>query len=372
MPLEHDSGNGKKYLFDLLNIEDDNLIMDPEFSKKEKMVGIFIVSVTIMMLTLMVIVGRGKDWFKTYVPYYTIFEESYNLKENAAVKLFKTDIGKVTQITLIENKVRVKLLIQEKYASRIRQNSITVVESPTFIGSEYVSIKAGTMDAPLIPKNGVIPSRRKKSVEDFLSEFQVEKTARMFMQAVQNFSEMALLLRSPEGPLLSTLDALNHTIAHTQNIARKLDDGSGTMGNLLSSNDLHIALRSNLDQVETILDYINQAASKTPMAMEQVQNNLYAISRIGKEVYHRVESTKGIVSELESSIALLKVTLANIERSSHDIPEITDSTKDGIQEIRDGVENIDHAVKSFQKNFFFRSAQTVDAVEPGLDAGLRQ
>jgi phospholipid/cholesterol/gamma-HCH transport system substrate-binding protein len=346
--------------------------MDSEFSRKEKIVGIFMVCVTIMMLALMVILGRGKDWFKTYVPYYTYFEESYNLKENAAVKLFKADIGKVSQITLIEDKVKVKLLIHEQYAARIRQNSLTAVESPTFIGSEYVSIKAGSSDSPLIPKNGVIPSKRKKSIEDILNEFQVEKTAHMLMQAVQNLSEIASLLRSPDGPLLSTLDALSRTTDHVQNIARKLDDGSGTMGNLLSSDDLLLALKANLKQVETILGQINQAAAKTPAAMDQVQDNLQAISRIGQEVYHRVESTKGLVTELESGIALLKMTLSNLEKGSQDIPEITDSTKDGIQEIRDGVENIDNVVRSFQKNFFFRSAQAIESVGDGLDAGLRQ
>jgi phospholipid/cholesterol/gamma-HCH transport system substrate-binding protein len=346
--------------------------MDPEFNKKEKIVGTFIVSVTIMMLTLLVIVGRGKDWFKTYVPFYTIFEESYNLKENAAVKLFKADIGKVSQITLIENKVKVKLLILEKYASQIRQNSIAVVESPTFIGSEYVSIKAGTLDYPIIKKNGVISSKRKKSLEDILNEFEVEKTARMLMRAIQNFSEMALLLKSPEGPLLSTLGTLNQTLAHVQNITRKLDNGSGTVGNLLSSDGLLKDLKFNLRQVETILGHINQAASKTPLAMEQVQENLDTIAHIGKEVYDRVESSKRLVTELEISIALVKAALTNMERGSQDIPEITDSAKEGIQEIREGVENIDSVVKSFQKSFFFRSAQTRETVGQGLDAGLRQ
>ena len=45
-------------------------------------------------------IGRGQGLFKKYVTYYTTFNESYNLQTNAAVKLFKTDIGKVKQITL--------------------------------------------------------------------------------------------------------------------------------------------------------------------------------------------------------------------------------------------------------------------------------
>ncbi|MCJ7616946.1 MAG: hypothetical protein MUO43_10470, partial [Desulfobacterales bacterium] len=69
--------------------------MEVDYNKKEKIVGTFVIGIVILMLTMLIIIGRGKDWFKTYIIYYTTFEESYNLKENAAVKLYKADIGKV-------------------------------------------------------------------------------------------------------------------------------------------------------------------------------------------------------------------------------------------------------------------------------------
>lgn len=73
-------------------------------------------------------------------------DESYNLQINAAVELFKTDIGKVKKINLVENRVRVTLEILEEYAPRIRMDSIASVESPTFIGDGYVSIKPGSQN----------------------------------------------------------------------------------------------------------------------------------------------------------------------------------------------------------------------------------
>jgi len=169
--------------------------MDLDFSIREKIVGMFIISITILLLGTVIIIGRGKDWFKTYIPYYTALDESYNLQENTAVKLFNTDIGKVKKITLVGDKVKVDLLILEKFELRIRSDALITIKSPTLIGSEYISIIPGRKDAPLIPHGGLIPSQRKKSIYDYLDEFEVEKTGKMLVEAIQDISEIVKTIR---------------------------------------------------------------------------------------------------------------------------------------------------------------------------------
>ena len=80
--------------------------MEMEFSRIERLVGMFVIGVTILLLSTLVIIGRGRDWFETYIPYYTTFNESYNLQENAAVKLLVIIIT-VRVITLIFHKILV-------------------------------------------------------------------------------------------------------------------------------------------------------------------------------------------------------------------------------------------------------------------------
>ncbi|MGD9212743.1 MAG: MlaD family protein, partial [Desulfobacteraceae bacterium] len=149
--------------------------MDLTFNRMERIVGTFVIGIIILLLSTVVIIGRGKNWFEKSVIYFTTFNEGYNLQINTPVKLFKADIGKVKKITLVENKVKVKLSILQKYQSRIRMDSVAVVESPTFIGSEYVSIVPGSTEALPIPEEGEIPSRERTSIADILEKFQVEK-----------------------------------------------------------------------------------------------------------------------------------------------------------------------------------------------------
>ncbi len=332
--------------------------MDLDFSRKEKTVGTFIILIIIILLTTVVIIGRGKDWFKTYITYYTTFDESYNLDENAAVKLFKADIGKVKKIILVEDKVNVRLAILEEYASRIRHDSVAIVESPTFIGSEYISIKPGSADSPLIIAGGQINSMAKKSIADLLSEFHVEETAKKVIKAVQDLSEITQIMRDPDGPFFTAINNINKTISHFESIARDIQAGKGTVGNILKSKELLQTVLDNLDKVAQILDSIAETSSKTPEIADKVQDNMAVMEKIGGEILDSISSIKRILKE--------------VEEGSHDIPEVTQSTKRGINEIRDGVENIDKVVESLQKNILIRSNLPPEPKGKNIDAGLRQ
>ena len=296
--------------------------MELDFNKKEKTAGIFIIGIAILLLATVIIIGRGKDWFKTYITYYTAFEESYNLMVDTPVKLFNADIGKVKNITLVGDKVKVKLIILKDYQSRIRTDSVATVESPTLIGSEYISIIPGSKDAPLIPQEGDIPSRAKRSIADLLNEFQVEKTIKMVVDAVQEISRIVLLLRDPEGPLFTALDNANKTLAHIEKITRDISSGKGTLGNIVKSRDLLDHIHQNLDKVEDAVD-------------------------------------------------TLKTILSNIEKGSHDIPKVTQSATKGIHEIRSAVEDIDEVVQSLKQNFLIRSNLPPETKAENVDAGLR-
>lgn len=339
--------------------------MELEFKKREKAVGTFIIVVAALLLTTVVLIGRGQDWFKIYVVYYTTFDESYNIDVNTAVKLYKAEIGKVKKITITEDKVRVKLAIQEEYASRIRIDTIATVESPTFlIGNEYVSIKPRRKDTPLIPRGGDITSREKKSIAEVLEEFQVAETSRKLVSAVHEFSEIAHVLRDPDGPLFSIIYNINKVVDDVQ-------AGYGTVGSLLKSRELIEVILARLDQAGTILENISNASVHVPEAVNRVNDNLETLKQIEGGVLENVDNIKIIVRDVEESVKKLKVIVSNIEKGSHDVPEITQSTKKGIQEMRDGMENINKVVHSLQTNFLIRSNIPKETEGEAIDSGLR-
>jgi phospholipid/cholesterol/gamma-HCH transport system substrate-binding protein len=324
--------------------------MELDFSKKEKIVGTFIISVAVLLLVTVVIIGRGKDWFKKYITYYTVFDEGYNLQTDTAVKLFSANIGKVKGITLVGDKVEVTLKILDDFRSRIRTDSIATVKSPTLIGSEYISIIPGSKDAPLIPVGGEIPSRPRKSISNYLEEFQVEKTAKMIVEAAQEISRIVKTMRDPKGPLFEAFEHANKTLAHLETITRDIASGEGTVGSIIKS--------------RALLDHIHQN-------LDKVGDDLAALEKIETGVLENIPSIKKIVKDVEEAVETLKLILANLEKGSHDIPRVTRSAAQGIHEIRGAVDNIDKVVKSLKKNFLIKRNLPPEPEAKNVDAGLR-
>jgi len=325
--------------------------MDPAFTPKEKAAGAFIVMVCLVLFAIFGVIGKGKNWFKSYRIYYITFNEGYNLQVGAPVKLFKADIGKVEEITPVEDKVKVKIAVLEDYAGRIRKDVVAKVESPTFIGSEYISIKPGSSGASLLPEGSILPSQEKKSVSDILEEFQVEKTAKKFIQAVQDLSEAAELLRDRQGPLVSSLENLNRSTKHLEKIISDIEAGKGTIGSLLKSETLYESIAVTLDKLGETIENIRQASAEAPGTMESIRSILEAVNQNLKQI---------------------QTVISDLEEGSRDIPEITQTTKEGIREIREGVERVDRVVRSIQENVLIRSNLPPLKEGKSLDADLRR
>ncbi len=345
--------------------------MTLDFTSKEKIVGAFAIGMTILILATVIIIGRGKDWFRASVVFYATFNESYNLKKNAAVKMYSTDIGTVKDITITGDKVKLTLKIFKDFAPRIKTNAIASVESPTLIGDEYVSIKPGRPDFLPLPENGQMRTVAKKSITDILEEFEIEKTAKMVVSAIQGISETAQELRAPDGPLMVSLHKIEQTTTHLESLTANLQAGEGTAGSIFKSRELIEALLARIDKLGEILDDLSRATAKTPQTVELVNTNLETLKRFSTKASGSFSRLENILREVDESIQSIKTTLANFEEGSHDIPAIINSARHGIDEIRDSIEDADKIIQSIQKNPLIRS-NLPPAPETGpTDAGLR-
>ena len=314
--------------------------MQLTFDKREKIVGFFVLSIFILLLTTIVIVGRGKNWFKKNITYYAVFDESYNLQEQAAVKLHNTDIGTVDDISLVNDKVRVRLKILEDYASRIRVDTIVTVESPTLIGSEFISLKTGNKKAPLVPPEGTIKSVAKKSISDMLAGFELEKTAKLISKILDNVHTITSELEKPRGPLFSLISNTNRSIENIEKIIAGLQKGEGSVGSLLKSKELIESVQVKLDDIGKIIKNIETAAPQT-------------------------------LGQLNKSLKQVENILDDVKKGSSGIPGIIKKTQVNMDSIDGGLKDINKVVKSVQKNTFIRSNIPKEPEGKAVDSQLR-
>jgi phospholipid/cholesterol/gamma-HCH transport system substrate-binding protein len=300
----------------------------------EKMTGAFILMTLLIFLFTVAVVGRGKNWFRKHVSYYTTFQEGYNLVSGSRVKLLGTDIGSVTDVALSEeNEVRVRIRILTAYASRIRTDSVAIVESPTVIGSEYININPGSSEAAVIPPGGDISSREKKKFTEYLEEYEIGAKLGHIGTVLEGLAAIADQLKDPKGPFFGTLGNL-------QQITGTVDAGEGSLGRIIKGDELYEKIKDELDAIARFVATLQETADHLARAGASIEEGSKSVEKATREAPEMVDK----VQELLDS--LLKVS-ALMEKAMIEVPEISTQAREGMREVN-------RILDSVKENFLIR------------------
>jgi phospholipid/cholesterol/gamma-HCH transport system substrate-binding protein len=286
----------------------------------EKMTGAFILLTLLIFLFTVAVVGRGKNWFRKHVTYYTTYDEGYNLGSGSRVKLLGTDIGSVADVALTEaNKVRVKIRVLSEYSSRIRSDSVAVVQSPTVIGSEYISISPGSADKHVIPPEGEIPTKEKKGFTEYLDEYEIGAKLTHIGKVLEDLAQITDRLKEEDGPLLGTLANIKH-------ITATVDAGEGSVGRMIKSNELHQHIQQELDAIGKFVATLQQTADHLVKAGANIEEGSKHVEKATREGPQMVEEMQELLDRL------LKVS-ALMEKAMTEVPEISRQARESMHEV---------------------------------------
>lgn len=292
---------------------------------REKMVGFFIVITIGLALGILVFIGRGQHWFKKKTTYYTYFNEGYNLKPGAQVKIFNTWIGFVEKVELTrENRVKITIKIFENDAAKIRADSIATVDSPTIIGSEFIAITPGSPEKPAIPKGGIINSKAKKNIGEYLKEYDIEKKIEDFGQLISDLKIVMERLKDPKGPLFSVLYDM-------KDVMNQLNKGEGSLGRLVMEEDLYREARMAIKDLREASASINELGNTVangihllPDTMEQINEITRKLDHVMSRLKTATERAPAMQREVEDALTEVNRILESLKKSffiRHNLPQ---------------------------------------------------
>ena len=294
--------------------------MEEGFTRKEQLVGGFLLVLIIFTMVTLLVIAQGKGWFQTQTTYRIKFRQGYNLRQGSLVKMFNAEIGKVAVLGIIQTagqpQVEVTIKVNEEYADLIRQDSVAEVVSPTLIGSEYVEISPGSSGYPKIEPHDNIPSRERKSVTEHLAELASEENIKKVKHTLANLSQFSEQLKNDEKVLSAALN-------HLDEVLKNLIEAKGTLGMLVMQKDFIVRFNQRLDQMErTWAEFLVEA--KTVMVdLKPTVNNLGVF-------------TKSINQEIEP----LKAIVANIKAGSEELPDLMEAATGTARSARETMDAI--------------------------------
>ncbi len=274
--------------------------MSVPYTRREKMAGLFLLAGLGLIFFSAVLVGGGRDWFRSYYAYYAVYNDGYGLSPGVKVKFLRTDVGLVTRLELTENnKVKVHLSILAEFADRIRGDSVAAVASPTFIGSEYVDILPGTVKSLPIPRGGQIPAIERKSLMDYIEDLRLDAMLGRVEAIMVNVDSLTRQLQEPNGPLMGTL-------GDVRKITSSVADGEGSLGRLLTSDETINSIQDILGNVSSTTGHVADLSGDLGRHLPPIVNKVETItSQVEQATRSAPEITRGAREGLRSANEVL-------------------------------------------------------------------
>ncbi len=296
----------------------------------EKKVGFFFI-IALLIFAVMMEVGERWNPFEKKNSYKTYLSTVTGLKIGDSVRLAGVDVGKITDIKVLENKVEIDFEVQR--GTKVKTDTVAGLRMTNLLGGQFLGLSFGSPQAPLLPDGGVVAGRDKVNIDQIVDNLgEVTKDAKVLITDLDRNQNEVM------GKITAMLDEnranLHNTIANLDSITTKFDRGQGSLALLLNDKTLYNNTNATTANLRNITDKINKGEgtigklvnddafyNDAKSAMTKINDSMKDV----KEIVAKINSGKGSMGKLVNDDALYN----NFNDASKNIKEITQKINSG-------------------------------------------
>jgi len=203
-------------------------------------------SLVLLLFTAIIIVVFGQMRFDRTTGYSAIFSNASGLRNGQFVRASGVEVGKVSNVRLIDNGQRVRVDFNVQRALTLYQGTTASIRYLNLIGDRYLDLERGD-DNRLLPPGGIIPIERTKPALDldaliggFRPLFRALDPAK-----VNNIAQGIITVFQGEGGTISSI--LDQTAQLTATLADRDQAIGEVIGNLNTVLDTTVRHQKQLD-----------------------------------------------------------------------------------------------------------------------------
>jgi phospholipid/cholesterol/gamma-HCH transport system substrate-binding protein len=200
--------------------------------------GAFIFIALIIFAVMIFWIGGNRFLFSGTYLIRAPFDNVAGLDEGAPVRTGGVRIGTVERIQLPQqpdDKISVEMQLQNSTKNVIKKDSIASIETEGLLGSKYVALSFGSMEADQVRDGDSIESRPPIDYAD------VAKKAGEMLDSAKDALDSSKV----------TIANLNDATGDLKSITGKINSGQGTIGALLNDRSVFQSLNATLYQAKT-------------------------------------------------------------------------------------------------------------------------
>jgi phospholipid/cholesterol/gamma-HCH transport system substrate-binding protein len=275
----------------------------------ETKVGIFVLLGIIVLAFMTITVGKfhlGKEaGYKVYV----LFDSAAGVDRNSPVRIAGVHIGTVEGISLDRGKARLTLRIPPGVP--IYEDAKAYLRSEGLLGEKYVEIFPGSEERARLGEEGVIQQGASPvTIEQVLSrlsgigeDFQgVLRPLSQVLKGIdpEQVKSMASNFESFSRELPGLAADARETLGNLRDISTKVGRGEGTLGKLISDEEIYRDLKKTVAAVGDVAEKVQrgEGALGKLVTDEEAYNDIKKTLAVLRDVAEKVERGEGTLGKL--------------------------------------------------------------------------
>ena len=203
--------------------------------KTEVKVGIFFIVSLVILLVIFEFIA-GISLFTKEYSLKTYFKSIGELSKDNFVKLEGIQVGKITDIKIVDAKIEVTFKVKE--GTPVKTDSVASIKLTSPVGISYINLTFGSPQSPIAPPGSILPSEEPADLNEILSK--VEST-----------------VSSLQSVFAENKEKINSLLTNLDSVLGGASRGEGTIGKLLKDDSLYYQARDTLASLNQISTSIN-------------------------------------------------------------------------------------------------------------------
>jgi phospholipid/cholesterol/gamma-HCH transport system substrate-binding protein len=288
--------------------------MDKKLFKK-LVIAVFIVAGLALFLVAIFVIGSKQNMFTSTMKINSVFENVSGLLEGSIVRFNGISVGTVDKINIISgDKVMVEMIVVSSVRKFIKRDSQVKIISEGLIGNKIVDITPGGQDVPSVDEGGWLVSVKPVEAEDIMKS------------------------------LKETGDNASIVTKDLASIVSKVNNGDGTLGQLINNNSLYNGVDSTMRGFATSTGVVNMVLRKIASSVDVISTEVIpmtqrirSITEDIAEISRKMNSSESVVgtlltdtsfaNNLKSVMRNADQTTANLEQGSFSFSQNMEALK---------------------------------------------
>lgn len=311
--------------------------MNNKENKRSIIVGLFVLIGLIILVAGILVLGSQQNKFSKNLMVKTYFKDVKGLKVGNNVWFSGVKVGIIKEIAFesVEN-VKVVMSIEEKSKDFIRRDVVATLGTDGLIGNTIISLVGGTAAVPSVEDNDIVKSGPGGGMD-----------------------QMIELVRD-NGENLSTI---THNFAL---LSQSLVEGKGTIGALLTDDEMAKSLKKNSEALNAILLDAGRAVDNMVLLSERINSDkglmhdLTTDTTVFASFRESAAQLQGITQTASALMSNLNETTARLNDENNAVnvltndPEAAKDIKEILENLNQGTKKLDENMEALQSNFLLR------------------